>query len=380
MERLRISRTALCGMILASELVIVLAQSDCEVQLASVQANLDAVNVNLGNIKQGVKIAAIVVPILGGLLLILLGCVVFLLLRGVLKIKKKLPFGRDVGFIRFMRNLDKMDVDVAAPIKVSVATSDDEEEEEKRRRREKEEDEKERERNRKKKEEEESRSKGKKKDEEEDEDTKRRRRFRLDISGRLKAYIRWDDLELESRVLYRTFFYIVYKGKYKGEEVIYRKLRFVPSDEEDDEIAREIVEEDEKRSRMRSENDKHINKQVGTVASYPDFGFIVKYHQSGHLRKILMEDKKKYTEKELVKIALDVSEGINALHRLKLLARIVESRNVVIEGSGKDITALFDPDWEPECLTNEKEGSQNVYLGPVAWMAPEVSSLPSISP
>eukprot|EP01119_Soliformovum_irregulare_P023954 TRINITY_DN847_c0_g1_i4.p1 TRINITY_DN847_c0_g1~~TRINITY_DN847_c0_g1_i4.p1 ORF type:complete len:210 (+),score=80.03 TRINITY_DN847_c0_g1_i4:889-1518(+) len=123
---------------------------------------------------------------------------------------------------------------------------------------------------------------------------------------------------------------------------------------------------------MRSENDKHINKQVGTVASYPDFGFIVKYHQSGHLRKILMEDKKKYTEKELVKIALDVSEGINALHRLKLLARIVESRNVVIEGSGKDITALFDPDWEPECLTNEKEGSQNVYLGPVAWMAPEI--------
>jgi hypothetical protein len=84
-----------------------LVAADCQADLDAVTGQLGSVQSSLDGIKKGVKVAAIVVPIVGGLVLILLGLVIFLLVKGVRKIKRKLPIPKDWGFIRFMRNLGK---------------------------------------------------------------------------------------------------------------------------------------------------------------------------------------------------------------------------------------------------------------------------------
>jgi len=79
--------------------------SDCETQLGSIQLHLDG-------IKKGVKVAEITLPILGGVLIIGLFLVIILLVKLVFKIKRMLPIPKDWGFIRFIRNLDKLELKI----------------------------------------------------------------------------------------------------------------------------------------------------------------------------------------------------------------------------------------------------------------------------
>lgn len=167
----------------------------------------------------------------------------------------------------------------------------------------------------------------------------------------------------------KGFFHATFQVQLEGELVIYK--RYIISFEEDDKTLLEILEEEKRREQIVKLNNQYFVSYLGLSIDWPYFGFLTKYYSKGSIYHLWIKDKQSsITMKQIIKISLDISKAIKALHQINLVVRIIATRNVFIEDIDGSISGKLDINFEPSSV-HLKYGNQDAYVGPVSWIAPE---------
>jgi len=361
----------------------------------------------LDKIKLVVKNISIAVPIVAGVLLIVIGVVIFLLVKVIKTIKVKIEetTGFTIGLsIRTGVTLKKIgegletgvklkgaDIDVKGKIVVGVEI--DEEEEARKKKLKAQEEEELMKKKGKKEVEEEEKVKGKKKGKEgrveleesgEDEVGVRRRKRRLELEIRIKKIhlelgsniklrrITYEECEDEKdKVLSYGFGYTLYKSYWSDKEVVIRRYvsSTVHSSNEEDPYVREWYKQVHKKSQLQH---KYLLDFYGIIEEHPHYSIVTKYFSRGSLYDMLVKRKEEMKEKEVARIAQQVAEVMEYLHSKDAVHGHIALRNVFLD-ENNEVKVDFGADFQDHFHINNKlYGKQHAYVGAVSWSAPEV--------
>jgi len=180
-----------------------------------------------------------------------------------------------------------------------------------------------------------------------------------------------------TEIISRGLLHATLRGRYNGDEVVFRKYPFPSSISDDDKNVKEYLEEDDRRRRARHSN---IVEYFGFCFDMPNFGFVTRYYSQGSLHDALIGDsKREFSLKQLTKFALDIASGVRVYHNEGLSVHVIATRNVMLDGTEDFPVARLDLSFEPSEI-DFKYGKQRAYVGPVSWLAPEAMESKKYTP
>lgn len=164
-----------------------------------------------------------------------------------------------------------------------------------------------------------------------------------------------------SRKLASSTFGHVYKGEYYGQEVAVKIIKDAMDDEQQ---YREFLQEVSIMKKVRHRN---VIQFIGARTEKPSLCILFEYMDGGSVHDYLRQKGSLLSILEVYKIALDVSRGMDYLHRMNIIHRDLKTANLLIDNTGTVKVADFGVArvLEAVCCATAETGTYR-------WMAPEV--------
>ncbi|XP_058725416.1 serine/threonine-protein kinase STY8-like isoform X3 [Vicia villosa] len=112
---------------------------------------------------------------------------------------------------------------------------------------------------------------------------------------------------------------------------------------------------------------KNVIKFIG-AATKPNFHFVTEYMSGGNMYDFLHIQKTILTLPSLLKVAIDVSQGVKYLHQNNIIHRDLKTANLLMDEKGQVVKVA---DFGVARL-QDKSGIMTAETGTYRWMAPEV--------
>ncbi|XP_061356339.1 serine/threonine-protein kinase STY46-like [Gastrolobium bilobum] len=152
----------------------------------------------------------------------------------------------------------------------------------------------------------------------------------------------------------------LYKGTYCNQDVAIKVLKDSNLNED---IQREFSQEVYILSKIQHQN---VIKFIGACTK-PNLYLVTEYMSGGSMYDFLHIQKVVLTLPSLLKVAIDVSEGMNYLHQNNIIHRDLKAANLLIDDSGVVKVADFGV-----ARLQDQSGIMTAETGTYRWMAPEV--------
>ncbi|KAJ4786516.1 hypothetical protein LUZ62_037762 [Rhynchospora pubera] len=153
----------------------------------------------------------------------------------------------------------------------------------------------------------------------------------------------------------------LYHGTYHGHDVA---IKFLRSEHLNNSLEVEFLQEV---SILRNVDHANIVRFFGACTNRPDFCIVTEYMPGGNLYDYLHKDHNKLDLPQILKIAIDVSKGMNYLHQHNIIHRDLKSANLLIDSDQVVKVADFGV-----ARLGSQLGDMTAETGTYRWMAPEV--------
>ncbi|XP_024634910.2 serine/threonine-protein kinase STY46 [Medicago truncatula] len=153
----------------------------------------------------------------------------------------------------------------------------------------------------------------------------------------------------------------LYKGTLCNQDLAIKVLKQESLDEN---IHREFSQEVYILSKIQHRN---VVKFVGACTKPPNLCLVTEYLSGGSMYDLLHKQKTVLALPSLLKVAIDVSEGMKYLHQNDIIHRDLKSANLLIDKTGVVKVADFGV-----ARVRNRSGIMTAETGTYRWMAPEV--------
>ncbi|XP_068482385.1 serine/threonine-protein kinase STY46-like isoform X4 [Phaseolus vulgaris] len=153
----------------------------------------------------------------------------------------------------------------------------------------------------------------------------------------------------------------LYKGTFCNQDVAIKVLKH---DNLNENIQREFAQEVYILSKIQHRN---VVKFVGACTKPPNLYLVTEYMPGGSMFDFLHKQKTALTLPSLLKVAIDVSEGMKYLHQNNIIHRDLKASNLLIDENGVVKVADFGV-----ARVHNQSGIMTAETGTYRWMAPEV--------
>ncbi|CAF2007292.1 unnamed protein product [Rotaria magnacalcarata] len=163
----------------------------------------------------------------------------------------------------------------------------------------------------------------------------------------------------------------VYRGKWlsRSQEVAIKVIRFQPLD---DKVKSEIVNEI---STMYRIHYNHILNIFGACMETEKYALVVEYMSHGSLHDVLMEKTMQLTWPYRYSVAIQMTKGINYLHKLSksIIHRNIKSLNILItKNEEHSLVKVADCGLAKIRYETSRQSSNCPSVGTIPWKAPEL--------
>ncbi|KAK7409886.1 hypothetical protein VNO78_00269 [Psophocarpus tetragonolobus] len=155
----------------------------------------------------------------------------------------------------------------------------------------------------------------------------------------------------------------LYKGTFCNQDVAVKVLKHENLNEN---ILREFSQEVYILSKMQHKN---VVKFVGACTKPPNLYLVTEYMSGGSMFDFLHKRETILSLSSLLKVAIDVSEGMKYLHQNDIIHRDLKTANLLIDENGVVKVADFGV-----ARMHDQSGIMTAETGTYRWMAPEVIS------
>lgn len=175
------------------------------------------------------------------------------------------------------------------------------------------------------------------------------------------------DLEFDRRMLHRGEKIAsgssgdLYHGTYHGHEVA---IKFLRSEHLNNSLEVEFLQEV---SILKKLDHANIVRFCGACTDRPDFCIVTEYMPGGNLYDYLHKYHNKLDLAQILKMAIDVSKGMDYLHQHNIIHRDLKSANLLIDSDQVIKVADFGV-----ARFESQHGDMTAETGTYRWMAPEV--------
>ncbi|XP_068482388.1 serine/threonine-protein kinase STY46-like isoform X7 [Phaseolus vulgaris] len=152
----------------------------------------------------------------------------------------------------------------------------------------------------------------------------------------------------------------LYKGTFCNQDVAIKVLKH---DNLNENIQREFAQEVYILSKIQHRN---VVKFVGACTKPPNLYLVTEYMPGGSMFDFLHKQKTALTLPSLLKVAIDVSEGMKYLHQNNIIHRDLKASNLLIDENGVVKVADFGV-----ARVHNQSGIMTAETGTYRWMAPE---------
>ncbi|KAL2512520.1 ACT-like protein tyrosine kinase family protein [Abeliophyllum distichum] len=153
----------------------------------------------------------------------------------------------------------------------------------------------------------------------------------------------------------------LYKGKYCSQEVAIKILKAERSNSElQKEFAQEVYI-------MRKVRHKNVVQFIGACTRHPNLCIVTEYMSGGSVYDYLHKQKGTFKFPSLLKVAIDVSKGMNYLHQNNIIHRDLKAANLLMDENEVVKVADFGV-----ARVKAQTGVMTAETGTYRWMAPEV--------
>ncbi|WVZ19986.1 hypothetical protein V8G54_007308 [Vigna mungo] len=153
----------------------------------------------------------------------------------------------------------------------------------------------------------------------------------------------------------------LYKGTFCNQDVAIKVLKHENLNEN---IQREFAQEVYILSKIQHKN---VVKFVGACTKPPNLYLVTEYMPGGSMFDFLHKQKTALALPSLLKVAIDVSEGMKYLHQNNIIHRDLKAANLLIDENGVVKVADFGV-----ARVHNQSGIMTAETGTYRWMAPEV--------
>ncbi|TKY75293.1 Serine/threonine-protein kinase HT1 [Spatholobus suberectus] len=153
----------------------------------------------------------------------------------------------------------------------------------------------------------------------------------------------------------------LYKGTFCNQDVAIKVLKHENLNEN---IQKEFAQEVYILSKIQHKN---VVKFVGACTKPPNLYLVTEYMSGGSMFDFLHKQKTVLTLPSLLKVAIDVSEGMKYLHQNDIIHRDLKAANLLIDENGVVKVADFGV-----ARVHDQSGIMTAETGTYRWMAPEV--------
>ncbi|XP_050211541.1 serine/threonine-protein kinase STY46-like isoform X2 [Mercurialis annua] len=153
----------------------------------------------------------------------------------------------------------------------------------------------------------------------------------------------------------------LYKGTFCSQDVAIKVLRVEHlNDKLRKEFAQEIFI-------MRKVRHKNVVQFIGACTRPPTLCIVTEFMCGGSMFDLLHKQKQTFDLPSLVRLAIDVSKGMNYLHQNNIVHRDLKSANLLLDENGVVKVADFGV-----ARVQDQSGVMTAETGTYRWMAPEV--------
>lgn len=153
----------------------------------------------------------------------------------------------------------------------------------------------------------------------------------------------------------------LYKGSYCSQEVAIKVLK---SERVDTDMQREFAQEV---FIMRKVRHKNVVQFIGACTKPPKLCIVTEYMSGGSVYDYLHKHKGAFKLPSLLKVAIDVSKGMNYLHQNNIIHRDLKAANLLMDENEVVKVADFGV-----ARVKSQSGVMTAETGTYRWMAPEV--------
>ncbi|KAJ6336725.1 hypothetical protein OIU76_006576 [Salix suchowensis] len=152
----------------------------------------------------------------------------------------------------------------------------------------------------------------------------------------------------------------LYKGTFCSQDVAIKVLR---GEHLDDKLQREFSQEV---LIMRKVRHKNIVQFIGSCTRPPSLCIVTEFMSGGSMYDFLHKQKGSLNLQSLLRVAIDVSKGMNCLHQNHIIHRDLKSANLLMDENGVVKVADFGV-----ARVQDQTGVMTAETGTYRWMAPE---------
>ncbi|CAK9153933.1 unnamed protein product [Ilex paraguariensis] len=167
-------------------------------------------------------------------------------------------------------------------------------------------------------------------------------------------------LVLESKIASGSYGDL-YKGTYRMQEVA---IKFLKSDCVSSDMHREFAQEV---YIMRKVRHKNVVQFIGACTKPPSLCIVTEYMSGGSVYDYLHKQKGTFRLPSLLKVAIDISKGMNYLHQNNIIHRDLKAANLLMDENEVVKVADFGV-----ARVKAQTGVMTAETGTYRWMAPEV--------
>ena len=178
----------------------------------------------------------------------------------------------------------------------------------------------------------------------------------------LNFFINYDEIKKEIKIGEGGMGRI-YNAEWQGKQVALKKVKLNYNEKENIQRIKKFINEINIIASMRHPN---IVLYMGTTIDKNNVCLITEYLPKGSLYNYLYIDKKQFTEKQKINIALQMAIGIQYIHSRKILHCDLKSSNVLLDENFKIKLSDFGLSY---VMTEIPKG---ITFGTYRWMAPEI--------
>ncbi|KAK4276478.1 hypothetical protein QN277_014621 [Acacia crassicarpa] len=182
----------------------------------------------------------------------------------------------------------------------------------------------------------------------------------LPLCGSVAWEVDASSLKYERKIASGPFFDL-YKGVFCNQEVAIKVLK---TENLNENMQREFSQEVYILSKLCHKN---VVKFLGASTKLPDLFIVTEYMCGGSLYEFLHTQKVVLTLPYLIKVAINVCEGMKYLHQNEIIHRDLKAANLLMDENGVVKVADFGV-----ARVEDESGIMTAETGTYRWMAPEV--------
>ncbi|TYK31456.1 serine/threonine-protein kinase STY46-like isoform X1 [Cucumis melo var. makuwa] len=153
----------------------------------------------------------------------------------------------------------------------------------------------------------------------------------------------------------------LYKGTFCGQDVAIKLLK---NENLNETVRREFVQEIHIMRKLRHKN---VVQFIGASTRPPSFFIVTEYMSGGSIHDFLHQQKGVLSFPSLLRVAIDVSKGMDYLHQKNIIHRDLKAANLLMDEYGVVKVADFGV-----ARVLAQSGVMTAETGTYRWMAPEV--------